>query len=579
MLYAILRSCFLQKYILSSVFINISLYEFLERSSGQVSLTAVTTSSATLTWQPVAGGISHYRVEVRGGINLTANHTDLTSDLSNLTAGTRHSIQVFPVKCGRTLNPQVATLYTSESHSTASFRFVYAKRSELLFISNIILHYERFHKTQISFAEPNKVTNLNVTKVTDTSVSLSWNKPSGHVDFYQVEVHGVTSLNTTEGSEVGGLTPGISHMFTVRSGLWNDSAWSEASHITAYTSGFISQSTENTVIWLWLNYDLYSVVSSSYNVKCKPVKPRLTRPVQPVTLWLWCFFFLCQNLPKCPTWVCLKIPRPLCCSAGCRLRGTSHISGCWPWMTVMCRCLETHTVWVLSGPMSHPSTELRNNLLCSFCVILRTNKQTGVKTTDRNPEPKLWLCLLLNRKLNETVVARQLNPTFQETRLSGLPSGARMTLSVAAIVSGSLEGDKVTIVNYTGNSLLFGSTADEHTLRPAVLKCPQSVLFDSCFSPWADFEPVLGGDATLPQGHLEPPCWQVLVFSPHAAAGRAGCGHDGRRDTAREAVWIPEGWSPVQSDRPQCEWTVPKSASGTLQIHPWVNFVLCSLRC
>ncbi|XP_060922358.1 cellular tumor antigen p53 isoform X2 [Limanda limanda] len=131
------------------------------------------------------------------GTNPTAIVTNLTYDLSNLTAGTRYSIQVFPVKCGRILIPQAATFYT----------------------------------------KPREVQNLNVTKVTETSVFLSWNKPSGHADFYQIKVDGVESSKTTNltWSEVVDLKPGISHTFFVLSRLRNDSLRSEAANISAYT--------------------------------------------------------------------------------------------------------------------------------------------------------------------------------------------------------------------------------------------------------------------------------------------------------------------------------------------------------
>ena len=73
--------------------------------------------SASLVWQRGPGDISHYRMEVKGdGMDLKENLSDLTFDLGNLTSGTLHSVQVFPVKCERDLNPQSTTFYTSELH-------------------------------------------------------------------------------------------------------------------------------------------------------------------------------------------------------------------------------------------------------------------------------------------------------------------------------------------------------------------------------------------------------------------------------------------------------------------------------
>ncbi|CAB1415321.1 unnamed protein product [Pleuronectes platessa] len=143
------------------------------------------------------------------GTNLTPNGTNpmaigpnLTHDLSNLTGGTRYSIQVFPVKCGRTLKPQAATFYT---------------------------------------------------------MFLSWNKPSGHADLYRVKVNGSEGSETTNlmRSEVRGLKPGINQTFIVSSGLYNDSLWSEASHISAYTKPLrvsnlrVSGNTPDSLLLSW----------------------------------------------------------------------------------------------------------------------------------------------------------------------------------------------------------------------------------------------------------------------------------------------------------------------------------------
>lgn len=84
---------------------------------GQVSVTNITFESANLTWLVAPGDISHYRVEVEGqkdNKTWVFSVTDLTCGLSNLTAGTSYSVQVFPVKCKRDLNPENATFYTSE---------------------------------------------------------------------------------------------------------------------------------------------------------------------------------------------------------------------------------------------------------------------------------------------------------------------------------------------------------------------------------------------------------------------------------------------------------------------------------
>ncbi|XP_039997489.1 receptor-type tyrosine-protein phosphatase eta-like [Xiphias gladius] len=164
---------------------------------GHASVTNVTTSSAVLTRRSGPQGVSHYRVEVTGDKQWTEidNWTNLTLNLSSLTAGTRYSVQVFPVKCERDLNPQEVTFYT----------------------------------------QPNKVKNLNVTNVKETSVSLSWDKPGGNVDFYLTKANGQKIEKNTVGSEVDNLIPGNLYTFTVLVGVEDRSTWSEECSISAYT--------------------------------------------------------------------------------------------------------------------------------------------------------------------------------------------------------------------------------------------------------------------------------------------------------------------------------------------------------
>lgn len=89
------------------------LFPMTDRFFGQINVTNRDSESAVLTWRPGPGNISHYRLEVNK--NLTKIQTEnLTHHLVNLTAGTRYSVQVFPVKCERDLNPQEVVFYTSE---------------------------------------------------------------------------------------------------------------------------------------------------------------------------------------------------------------------------------------------------------------------------------------------------------------------------------------------------------------------------------------------------------------------------------------------------------------------------------
>lgn len=87
-----------------------------------VNVSSVTTNSASVTWLPGPDGVTHYRVDVEGDINMSYNHTNLTCDLFNLTAGTHYSVKVFPVKCSREMTQQKVTFYTSKLHRTQNTR-------------------------------------------------------------------------------------------------------------------------------------------------------------------------------------------------------------------------------------------------------------------------------------------------------------------------------------------------------------------------------------------------------------------------------------------------------------------------
>lgn len=91
-------------------------------------------------------------------------------------------------------------------------------------------------KTRLFFSAPNKVQNLRVTLVNEDSITLSWNRPAGNVDFYLIQVGGQQNRSSTEGILVGDLTPGMAYTFTVLSGVQNGSTRSDESSITQYTS-------------------------------------------------------------------------------------------------------------------------------------------------------------------------------------------------------------------------------------------------------------------------------------------------------------------------------------------------------
>uniref|UniRef100_A0A4W5PH56 Receptor-type tyrosine-protein phosphatase eta-like n=1 Tax=Hucho hucho TaxID=62062 RepID=A0A4W5PH56_9TELE len=172
-----------------------------DRFYGNATMTNKTLHSATLSWTRGPGNISGYRVEVKStDYNLTLNHTNLnqTFDLSNLTAGTQYRVQVFPIKCGRDLNPQNVSFYT----------------------------------------KPGVIQILNVTKVSETNISLSWFAPEGNHDLYNIQVRGEPDLKVTTRTEsalVKGLIPGGFYTFEVNAEVEDKSIEGDRLNISSYT--------------------------------------------------------------------------------------------------------------------------------------------------------------------------------------------------------------------------------------------------------------------------------------------------------------------------------------------------------
>ncbi|XP_070977846.1 receptor-type tyrosine-protein phosphatase H isoform X1 [Oncorhynchus clarkii lewisi] len=178
-----------------------------DRFYGNATMTNKTLHSATLSWTRGPGDISGYRMEVKStDYNLTLNHSSLnqTYDLSNLTAGTQYRVQVFPIKCGRDLNPQNVSFYT----------------------------------------KPGVIQKLNVANVSETSIFLTWFAPEGNHDLYNIQVRGEPDLKMTTRTEsalVKGLIPGGLYTFEVNAEVEDKSIEGDRLHIPSYTKpGMVS---------------------------------------------------------------------------------------------------------------------------------------------------------------------------------------------------------------------------------------------------------------------------------------------------------------------------------------------------
>nr|XP_055034973.1 uncharacterized protein LOC129422849 [Misgurnus anguillicaudatus] len=147
---------------------NLSYICYDERFMGEIHISNVNENGANLSWSPAPGNITHYTVVVKADQNLTLNVTEtgLSKHLLNLEESTRYDVQVFPLKCDRDLNPQNISFYTT----------------------------------------PSAVYNLNVTKVTNESIELSWDH-SGKPDLYSVKVSYVNWISTPPVIDSTSTTP------------------------------------------------------------------------------------------------------------------------------------------------------------------------------------------------------------------------------------------------------------------------------------------------------------------------------------------------------------------------------------
>ncbi|KAM9718039.1 receptor-type tyrosine-protein phosphatase H isoform 2-T2 [Menidia menidia] len=207
-----------------------------DRFYGEVNVSGITATSASVAWQRGPDGISHHRLQVVGGNETwVQNLTELSRDLDRLTPGTGYSVEVFAVKCGRDLNPQTTIFYTT----------------------------------------PEEVQDLNVVKVTERSVTLNWTEPEGQFDFFLVKSPSDDVEVTTEEAEVKNLMPGGCFTFSVLTGVQDRSRWSEASPIAACTKPEkvsdlkVSDNTNMSLVLSWTppegNFTGFQVVALSVN--------------------------------------------------------------------------------------------------------------------------------------------------------------------------------------------------------------------------------------------------------------------------------------------------------------------------
>ncbi|KAJ8247584.1 hypothetical protein GJAV_G00248000 [Gymnothorax javanicus] len=168
-----------------------------------LTVTHVTSSSVSLSWTAPEGESSFYRVEWDESAGLMNRTTDQTSvNITGLTAGAKYMFRVYAL----------AAENQTEGDSV--------------------------NKTQ--YTRPNVVSNLTVTLITSSSVSLSWTAPEGESSFYRVEWDESTGLmnEITDQTSVNisGLTAGAKYMFRVYARAADNQTEGDSVNKTQYTT-------------------------------------------------------------------------------------------------------------------------------------------------------------------------------------------------------------------------------------------------------------------------------------------------------------------------------------------------------
>ncbi|XP_037623767.1 receptor-type tyrosine-protein phosphatase eta isoform X4 [Sebastes umbrosus] len=179
-----------------------------------LSVSEITTSSISLNWTKPEGSSSFYRVQwTDGNVPHSNNVTQAQITISNLTAGVQYEITV----------TAVAGDGSSEGQST----------------------------TVSQYTKPEVVTNLTVTEVTTSSISLKWTEPEGSSSFYRVQWtdgNVSDSKNVTQAQiTIPHLTAGVQYEITVTAVAGDGSTDGQSTTVSQYTKpGEIGEPTVST---------------------------------------------------------------------------------------------------------------------------------------------------------------------------------------------------------------------------------------------------------------------------------------------------------------------------------------------
>ncbi|KAM3608811.1 uncharacterized protein V6R79_005192 [Siganus canaliculatus] len=289
-----------------------------------LSITEVTTSSVFLSWTDSGGVNSFYRVQwTNGNSTWNKNVTDAKINISDLSAGVQYHFTVIAVAGDNKTESDVSkiTLYTkpeavrnlnitevttssvvlswTDSVGQSSFYQVQWTNGTSTWDKNVseakiniseLSAGVQYHFTVTAVAGDNKtesdaskvslytkpeaVRNLSITKVTTSSVFLSWTDSGGVSSFYRVQWTNGTSTwdeNVTESKiNISDLSAGVQYHFTVIAVAGDNKTESDVSKITLYTKPEAVRNlsiTKVTTSSVFLSWTDSGGVSSFYRVQ------------------------------------------------------------------------------------------------------------------------------------------------------------------------------------------------------------------------------------------------------------------------------------------------------------------------
>ncbi|XP_039470652.1 receptor-type tyrosine-protein phosphatase eta isoform X2 [Oreochromis aureus] len=204
-----------------------------------LTFTGFTTTSVTINWTKPDGGVDWYIIRWNGGQQVSSRTNETFFTIQGLTPGTQYNITV----------AAAAVQQSNEGDNSSTS----------------------------TFTKPAVVKNLTFTNVTTTSVTISWTKPDGGVDWYIIRWNGgqpVSNRTNETFFTIPGLTPGTPYKITVAAAAVQQSNVGDNSSISTFTRpekpGTISvtQGT-NTLSISWIlpqgNISYYQVNISNEN--------------------------------------------------------------------------------------------------------------------------------------------------------------------------------------------------------------------------------------------------------------------------------------------------------------------------